>query len=447
MPGSFVHANYGAGGNVHQDPTRASANVFLPQSIQLFGDSYLAQNYDITYTGANPVYTNRASEGFFNWANMLLGNRFKNVKFSGIGGQTVENLLTRYPIDVQGQPYRVVLLNTGANNFYGTVGISTVEDLAAKTGALIDMVLAEGKIPVIITELPHTFTGAQSLLNAHMTFNRWIMAGCGGRRVYVIDAFSAVVDESNVNCAPLATRVWDAVHHPNNMGAYRIGKACVPVLNLLEPALRVVGGYADFTNSGNLNLGLRANLLDNPAFQGTAGTNTTGGAGTPPTGYALTGTGGGAADVTMTDYLDPDTGAAVGKYVELACTFGANNDSVVLSSADISARMGGKGTAYKSRCGFRVVTPGVIKTARFRIKGDSGSAETAWCNNDDKGNVQNYLEDTGDMIGVTGYCAVVGNAVVGGNGLWQFFVVGSAAGTGTVRIWLPSVEQVVGYPQ
>jgi lysophospholipase L1-like esterase len=353
-------------------------------TVVLLGDSLTANNY---VTAGTPVnFWDYAAEGSWNWANALSGSRFNVVAAKGVAGNTLANMIARFGIDVAPYAPKYVRLVGGVNDIYNET--ASTATITARFETLIKMIQDMGAVPIISTVWARSYSSA-ALMRVHLAVNDFLRTRAYlDKNVKLWDGFAASTDPAVAPAAPQPTIrtgwTYDSAPnlHPNNLGAYWLGKKEAALLATLEPAFPYLAGAEDYTGVGGAS-GDTSNLLDNVTFQagtgGTLGTGMTAGTGTIPQGWTVQRVAGTpTATVNVVDQTDPDTGLVLGKYIEVAATGAAANGEIQLISANLSAR-GAAGGVYEGEMSFQVPTIGTtLDSIRMRVKTDSGTGESAW---------------------------------------------------------------------
>jgi len=353
-------------------------------TVVLLGDSLTANNYITAGTPTN--FWNYAAEGSWNWANALAGSRYNVLAAKGVPGNTLANMIARFQIDVAPYAPKYVRLVGGVNDIYAE-GASAATVLA-RFESLIKMIQDMGSIPIVSTIWARGFSSA-ARTRIHLAVNDWLRTRAYlDKNVKLWDGFAASTDPAVAPAAPQpgirSGWTYDSAPsiHPNNLGAYWLGKKEAVLLNALEPAFPYLAGAEDYTGVGGAS-GEGSNLLDNVTFQagtgGTLGTGMSAGTGTIPQGWTVQRAAGTpTATVNVVDQTDPDTGLVLGKYIEIAATAAAANDEIQLISANLSAR-GTSGATYEGEMSFQVPTIGTtLDHIRMRVASDSGTGESGW---------------------------------------------------------------------
>lgn len=406
-------------------------------TIVLLGDSITNNNAP----PASATFTGAQSEGFFNWGNALAGNRFSVVRCTGIGGNTIQQMIDRYGTDVAPYPSKYLHIHGGHNDL--NVELASAETVISRLQTLISMAQQDGRIPIVSTIFAATISSWSAAdSRKRLRVNDWIKnLGAKNNYIHVWDGFSATVDPASVQTAPRSAWCYDSPGvHPNNVGAYYAGKKLAALLRSLEPDYPSFGGYEDFTNTG----ADASNLLDNVTMQGTGGTAGTGitwsGTASPPSGWSITRTGSATANAQVVAITDPDTGLELCKAIEITVTASANGETILIRSSDVPARYE-SGAAYMAECSMSMPTPGAAcDRLSFAIDTDPGGGGASWWGTSTNTRIA-YPEAISAFRAETRERVSSGTPATG-----QFRVQigfnGSSAGT-VVRVWMPRVRKVM----
>lgn len=337
----------------------------------LLGDSIAANN--ALSVGNN--FTNFQAEGFFNWANALLGAPFRFLNSFAAGGKTSAQVIQEQLPKVAAMAVKpaYAVLNIGVNDIYaaGRSATAVFTDISYIVNALLDM----GIIPIYSTVMARSFSSAP-LLAAHLALNDLLKKAAQEKTTGIFwDAFQVTVDPTSTQCNIRSGWTYDSAPniHLNNVGAYYAGKKLAAVIKstMRTPAV-LPAGDENYTNGGSFN------LLDNPMLLGTAVAPGTGGTGNGPAGFVIQRVAGSPTWTTaMVDVTDPDTGLAIGKGIQLTITATAANDEIQILSNNFAARMGA-GQTFEAECRLVLESPVNVDRVRLKAGADSGSGEAGW---------------------------------------------------------------------
>jgi lysophospholipase L1-like esterase len=278
---SYSAANWNASTNVAAklDKTEASATFARPRglTIVLAGDSRVDQEVEGSDSSIAWSYSSR---GAFNVANIHLRHRFKVIGEAGVIGDTVAQLLTRYPTEVLALNPQNVWLGIGVNSVSSNVATDTIKAQITQLFDLNDSIGANSIICTINPKDDHTTAQRASLAE----LNRWLLT-LNRRGVIVVNVTSPVVSATGMTwAAGTFTDATVGLHH-GKYGAARMAKSIADTLAPLFP----------LSDPLPLMEGEPTNLLSNIFM-------TDGGAGTA-TGWTIGGTGATKDIVPATDNL------------------------------------------------------------------------------------------------------------------------------------------------
>lgn len=238
----------------------------LPQTAVTIGDSRTAAGSD-----ANS-YRDR---GWFQWLNILLGQRLQLLNNAGVSGNTVAQMLARVDSDVlaynPGWVFHYGFINdiqSGSNDSTKAFADGVIEDLLE----LYTRCRSRGAKLVVLSETPSTsaFSTAAKREQANYIMN-WQREYCavtpGG---YFIDVYSPLLDITSATGAGFSGYSYDDLH-PTGNGAHKIADACFPVLDPVIPK-----GYRNSTSLVDLCTAINpfGNALTSGCMQGSAANNT-----------------------------------------------------------------------------------------------------------------------------------------------------------------------------
>ncbi len=301
------------------DPT---LRIPVPRRVLLFGDSISNNNNTINASAwPNNIITHNA-EGYFTWANGLLGHRlYLDPSLNkGVSGETSTQILARYAADVAANyaSFDIAFVLAGSNDLSGATTTGQMDTALSNIQSIVTRMVAAGKWVVLFSVIPRAgiasdATGRKLHQYLNTKIRRWIRTQPD---VIFIDAWRDLADPADTTGTPVSTLMAVDGTHPNPGGAYYMGKRVYDVLSpLIPPASDLLASAADVYDGTTNPYG---NRLANPAF--------------------TTGTGGTATS--------PCTGTVVGSWTlaQLAGTFVATNcvGSVETQSAGYGAVPGKK---------------------------------------------------------------------------------------------------------
>jgi lysophospholipase L1-like esterase len=407
-----------------------------PQTLVIAGDSLGANAY--VTVGSN--FANYAAEGYFNHLNAALGTPFRVIGSTAVGGSFATHFRdTQVPaILAMSERPAYVFVNTGVNDIYSN-GKTAAETVGALISGL-NTLFNNGITPIFTTILARSFSST-ALFDTHKNANELIrLYWQKTRRGLFFDGFAITVDPD----APVGAQnirsgwTYDSAPslHPNNVGAYWIGKYAAAQIRpqLLLPSI-LGSGAVDYNTSADV-----GQLLSNPMFTGSAGVNGAGITGTnAPTGWSVQRTAGTpSATLAIVPITDPTTGLKIANAIQLTITANAAGDEIqIVNTASIHTRMAA-GRTYEAECGLGVASPVNVDRVRFRVQADSGSGEGAWWGSNSQTS-GNYPE-TFTYPGVrTRQITSIGTPV---SGAFDARIKFSAAGSAVFTVWLPKVRSV-----
>ncbi len=198
-----------------------------PLSVVLFGDSITQNN-----GGSSAATAYYAANGYFTWANALLGAPFTRLYNAGIGGDTTEDMLARIQDDV-------IAYDPGYCMFLGgTNDVNTMADSIVNiTGRLEEIytILAAAGVRTITSLIPPSdyFIGAKH--DVWIGVNAWIAANAPRYGAILADMSTPILDVTTGY--PYAG--WTDGSHPYPKAAFYMGQALAaairPYIVILDP--------------------------------------------------------------------------------------------------------------------------------------------------------------------------------------------------------------------
>lgn len=255
--------------------------VKSPRRIVLFGDSIMT--YDDV--GASPnASTGYSARGIFNWANILMGQKFKRIYNAGIGGNTTAQMLARIKTDVLDKRPDICFILGGENDFSGGVSLATTQ---GNLDQIYKILANAGIIPILAT----MYVGESGWANSAnilkiVQFNAWLREYAYRNGLLLCDLHKAVVNPSDTTGYAIQYTADPTDHlHPSAYGAYLMGKEVASVLSpLMGSCGYPVNSYVDCYGQDSSS----TNVIDNPTFTGTGGTKDASTTGTVADGYSMT---------------------------------------------------------------------------------------------------------------------------------------------------------------
>lgn len=247
----------------------AALNLSTPgNTIVLFGDSTTAYNN----VGAPGGLLYGDSRGHFQWLNALLDQRFTLLFNAGVSGDTTAMLLARITTDVLAYAPKYCQVQIGINDLNNGVSVATIKtNLATIYGILYDA----GIITIATTIAPVAtgFLGDAGSDNIPV-INDWMRDYVMTNRGMILwDTYAGMVDPASAHGYSLSSAVLSAQAHQSTYGAYLGAMSGLATFQSIIPP--VTGRVSSMNNSYGTNTASKQ-LLDNPTFQGSGGTNTPG---------------------------------------------------------------------------------------------------------------------------------------------------------------------------
>lgn len=247
----------------------------LHGGVILYGDSRVQLENSSGASATNGAYNN--ARGAFSIARAMHGSSIEVVVNAGVGGNTYADLLARFDTDVLPSipDASVVYLMCGINDILAD---KTASQIIADATAVHKRFLDSGLKIIEFTDyapaVGKELTTARELVM--MELNRWKKSLAGSGRIFVVDSFAAMSNTAAIPPNSPTSRILDPTGsgiHMNPGGAFLIAKKLLPILDVLYPRSDVLVSSAADTYGRNP---LSTNLIDNPLFVGTGGTNGTG---------------------------------------------------------------------------------------------------------------------------------------------------------------------------
>lgn len=379
--------------------------LLSPQNtVILFGDSITGANGTDSLFSGNGTNLSYTSDGWFNWANVMLGHRFKLLSNKGIGGNTTTQMLARIQTDIINFTPKpgYVIVQGGGNDVNADTSFTTI---TSNLKTIYTKLNSVGIKVIATTILPTVYANTTARKRVLNSVNRWIKEyAFNNPNLIVVDFNSAIVDISTGD--PITGLTADGTH-PNATGAFKIATVLYNTLkdkitNL--PLLLNTNGDPD-------------NLLTNGMLTG----NTNGLA----TGWVISG--GGVSTPTKivrTDGTD---------WQQVSCTSGINRLFVQNTNVGVDWKAG---DSVYAQCEFELDN-NLVGNTDFHLQLD------CW----------NGLGSTQDLPSITyhhnfymtsGVFRTPPIVIPAGTARLQFFV-GFMSGSGTYRIGRCEVRKVSSY--
>lgn len=344
-------------------PVRADAN-----SLAVIGDSFSANGYQKAASAEEFL-----SVGHIGHAMMLSGYRLNLVAggMLAVGGSGVSADLAGVKFDTQ----LTSAIATGAKHLLVMGGVNDAKadvDPAVTINAYIALInrsVAAGmkvwlatQSGVASTHGSYTVARQGSQIRLNQMLRNWFR-DASPKNAVLIDTAKSIIDPSSATWSPKSTHTYDGLH-PNNVGAYAMGKEIARVWNLLIPECGdLVSSNADNTTYSALSTNLVPNSL---MISNTAGV---------ANGFTKYAVGGGS----MTGASVEARSDGIGNDQVLPITFAANNDGYVFSTGNKTAIADGD-TVF-AECEVTLSSPIAVKNIKLFLSLTGGTiTKTATCN-------------------------------------------------------------------
>jgi len=291
------------------------------RTLATIGDSFIAQGF---YSDA--TQTTRYGKNWVEWGLALSGHRLSLISQNAAGGSRITGAGTGVAFDAQmasaiASGATDILMMGGINDVINSVTLAAMQ---AQYTTLIAAAVAAGRKVWIATQPGLNSAGSNYSTTRQATmmeFNRWLkdrVAAAGNPRVQVIDCAGQLADAASATGSWRANSILasDGLNlHPNNVGAYWMGKALAAAWSANLPAWdrRHVSNADAYTYNA-----ASRQALSNPLFVNGAGTATN---------WTIAYTGSGAGTASQVDRAD-----GYGKDQTVALTAGADGDFFTITS-------------------------------------------------------------------------------------------------------------------
>lgn len=278
------------------------ANTLISVGSSLTAHGFENGSSRIGYTARCPI----------NWALIQNGQNFDYMN-KGISGEFTEAILARLEDDVLKYSPSCVIVQNGTNemasNTEAVINANSFElyEQILRTGAKL---IVRGIEPRNLAGVGQTWTATQQrkALAINMARRNW----CAKRHnVFYVNTTNALVDPTSSNGNPVSGYMdADGTHYAIN-GAFQAGMHIKEILNLLRPSRPLFYDASQLIYTAGYDF---LNRLPNAAFNGSSGSNTTGGTGTPPSSWLVEHEGStatGTVDVTIGDVGNGHSGKSV----------------------------------------------------------------------------------------------------------------------------------------
>lgn len=407
-----------------------------PNTCYIMGDSLSANGWITTGTPNN--FLDFGAEGFHIWANALMDQRLNVIGNVAVGGKTAQQVIDEQLETVVAARPAYVFLSCGVNDLY--VSAASAATVFARITTILDTLTTAGITPIWSTVWARSFISS-AILDAHLDLNdrlrRYAMTTKNPGIFW--DGFRHLVDPTSTQCAGRTAMMYDATIHPNNNGAYYLGKALAAVASSRIPRVPVYGhGAEDQTNATTRD----SNILVNPYFSGTGGTAGTGVTGTVPTSWTVdwaTRTGTGTAAASIVDVTDPDSGLATAKAIQLVLGGTANASDVLrITQATGFNSLISAGDVVQAECMMRFTSPTFIDGVPMRLQCNTN--ESTWWGLSNQTKVA--FSEGFEVAARTREMTVLGSGAAT-QARFDVRINCSGAATGTILFWLPRVRKVI----
>ena len=408
-----------------------------PNSAYLMGDS-LAANGWIT-TGAPVNFLDMGAEGWAVWASALMGQPLNIIGSTAVGGKTAQQVIDeQLPAILAARP-SFVFLSCGVNDLYveGVTAAVAFNRITTLVRALTDA----GIVPIWSTVWARSFVSS-GVLAAHLETNDRLRRYVLGTRNPGLfwDGFRHTVDPASAQCAGRSSLMYDGSVHPGNALAYYLGKACAAAVGAGVPRVPF-GGYGaeDQTNA----TGNRSNLLVNPHLSGSVAVGAvTGVTGNLPTSWAVdwaTRTGTGTAAASIVDVVDPDSGLATARAIQLVLGGAAAAGDVlrITQASGFNTLISG-GDVVQAECMLQLINPVQIDGVPMRLQCNTNESTWWALSNQTKAAYPEGFKAAARTRELTVLGAGAASAA-----RFDVRINMSGAASGTIMMWLPRVRKVV----
>ena len=238
-------------------------------SLIIIGDSITSQNSQDLSNSISYMDT-----GYLTWALGLAGVQIDFVRNAGIAGDTIQMIADRMASDVIPYQADAALVQGGIN---GVTTITPEAQFAILRDQIWAPLIARGSYVIDTATPPRTIAdGITNLRVARLNALRaqyWRDRADGE----FVDWYSDLTDTTNTACPYKTSYALDSPPtHPSNLGAYVMGEKLAPVLQRLFRSRALIASPADTRQLDATS----NNIIDNPLFLGTGGTNGAGCSGT-----------------------------------------------------------------------------------------------------------------------------------------------------------------------
>jgi lysophospholipase L1-like esterase len=342
-------------------------------SIVCIGDSIVDQN-----SVARTLYDmNRKTDyGPLVWADFFLGGRLDFLHNAGIGGETTALIKARHYSEVITYAPGYNLVHCGINSITSTNPVYSVSSIITDLQEMYEANSAAGIVTIALTILP-LYTGQANANNSVFAkiceVNAWIRSYARANRgIILADVFAKVIDPiSELGIAKQYYLQTDDHIHPSVLGAKVMGECIADAIrSYVKPLEFLPASVVDrwsLVNSGK-------QLLDNPLFQGSSGTNTAGSTfnGVVPNGWRI-GKSGTWGDGLVVGSLSANPDGYGNDWVITVLNSGAVGDTITLICDDVHNNKVTNGDSVFSACGFSATNLAKFMGMRFQVSTTGGA--------------------------------------------------------------------------
>ncbi len=351
----------------HYGLSAAAPSVWGERLMVLFGDSITAANAEAP-----------TDKGYFNWLNVMLGQRWDVLYNAGVGGNSTAQMLARIQTDVIDKNGQWVFVMGGVNDIAAGTSAATI---LANLTSIVTTLHAAGMQVIISTLTPSSAFDTAAEGTVYYTVNAGIITMATTYPwLIVTDAGPQYLDTSQPTLAvPYAGYTVDGVH-PNALGASTL--AAKMYTDLAANALIAGSGIYSGLATADATAGRLYYSVPNQMTAGTGGAEVAPATGDTATGFVAS-AGGTWSKVARSD-------GKPGAWQQ--CVIGAEADTATFGMYDITS-------------GF-VVGDVIYLHAEFESDNDWTSPEA----------IQLYLAALDAGSTVLGYVTSLGHSIGGGSG-------------------------------
>uniref|UniRef100_Q01TP3 SGNH hydrolase-type esterase domain-containing protein n=1 Tax=Solibacter usitatus (strain Ellin6076) TaxID=234267 RepID=Q01TP3_SOLUE len=214
-------------GSAWRPVARIGVPANVSNTVVLFGASITGQNTPNWWSNSTVFGLN--ADGYWNWANAMMGQPFTVVNNGGHSGMGTTGLLGFAVTDVLAfSPGWVVMGDAPINDLKSTTPVFSAATIIANLTSLYNTFNAAGIRTIMLTIPPFAGMGNDP---RYFEINHWIKTwGATHPNFCVVD--SAAIEIDPVNGGPLPNMTMDGVHL-FTLGAFSIGKAIANTLTAM----------------------------------------------------------------------------------------------------------------------------------------------------------------------------------------------------------------------